>query len=137
MSIQPPTRRRRQLITALLFLGPWLIGFVALIGYPFVASLWWSFTRYDMLSPPEFVGGENYVRLAEELVTGERFGLALWNTAYFALVSVPLSIVLGVLQAVILSWEVRGKAFYRTVFFLPSVVPAVAKGTTMRICLLG
>jgi multiple sugar transport system permease protein len=117
---------RRRLLTALPFLAPWLVGFAALVVYPFAASLYWSFTRYDMLSPPEFVGGENYAHLAVELVTGERFGLALWNTVYFALVSVPLSIVLGVLLAVILSWEVRGKAFYRTVFFLPSVVPAVA-----------
>ncbi len=57
---------------------------------------------------------------------GERFGQAVWNTAYYALVSVPLSIVLGVLLAVMLSWNVRGRAVYRTIFFLPSVVPAVA-----------
>ncbi len=121
------TRRRlRQLATALPFVGPWLVGFVALVGYPFVASLVWSFDRYDMLSPPEFVGTANYERLAEELFTGQRFGQAVWNTAYFALVSVPLSIVLGVGLAVILSWNVRGRAVYRTIFFLPSVVPAVA-----------
>jgi multiple sugar transport system permease protein len=119
-------RQLRQLIAALPFLAPWLIGFALLIAYPFLASLAWSFTSYDMLSPPEFVGLENYRRLAEELVRGERFGLAVWNTVYFALVSVPLSIVLGVTLAVMLSWQVRGRALYRTVFFLPSVVPAVA-----------
>lgn len=116
----------RQVAAALPFLAPWLVGFVTLIAYPFVASLLWSFTSYDMLSAPEFVGMENYRRLAEELVRGERFGLAVWNTVYFALVSVPLSIVLGVTLAVMLSWNVRGRALYRTVFFLPSVVPAVA-----------
>ncbi len=125
---QPSETRRgvRRLIAALPFVAPWLLGFVTLIGYPFVASLWWSFTEYDMLSPPEFVGGENYRRLAEEFVTGQQFGQAAWNTAYFALVSVPLSIVLGVGLAVMLSWNVRGRAIYRTIFFLPSVVPAVA-----------
>ena len=50
----------------------------------------------------------------------------MWNTAYYALVSVPLSIVLGVSLAVMLAWNVRGRAVYRTIFFLPSVVPAVA-----------
>jgi multiple sugar transport system permease protein len=119
-------RSLRRLAAALPFLAPWLVGFAALVVYPFVASLVWSFDRYDMLSPPKFAGTANYARLAEELVTGQRFGLAVWNTVYFALVSVPLSIALGVALAALLSWNVRGRAVYRTVFFLPSVVPAVA-----------
>jgi multiple sugar transport system permease protein len=97
-----------------------------LIVYPFVASLAWSFTRYDMLSPPRYTGVDNYAQLAEELWTGQRFGQAVWNTSYYALVSVPLSIALGIGLAVMLSWQVRGRAVYRTIFFLPSVVPAVA-----------
>jgi multiple sugar transport system permease protein len=120
------TARWRQTGTALLFITPWLVGLFALVVYPFVASLVWSFQRYDMLSPPHYVGGANYARLADELVTGQRFGQAVWNTAYYALVGVPLSIALGVLLAVMLSWKVRGQAVYRTIFFLPSVVPAVA-----------
>jgi len=116
----PHRRQLRQLTAALPFLAPWLIGFATLIAYPFVASLFWSFTSYDMLSSPEFVGIQNYQRLAEEFVRGERFGLAVWNTVYFALVSVPLSIVLGVALAVMLSWNIRGRAVYRTVFFRPA-----------------
>ncbi len=118
--------RLRPTTTALAFIAPWLVGFLTLIAYPFVASLAWSFTRYDMLSPPRYIGTDNYARLAEELWTGQRFGQAAWNTAYYALVSVPLSIVLGIGLAVMLSWQVRGRAVYRTIFFLPSVVPAVA-----------
>jgi multiple sugar transport system permease protein len=116
----------RATITALVFITPWLAGLFALVVYPFLASLVWSFQRYDMLSPPSFVGGSNYARLAEEFWTGQRFGQAAWNTAYYALVSVPLSIALGVALAVMLAWNVRGQAVYRTIFFLPSVVPAVA-----------
>lgn len=112
--------------TPLLFIAPWTIGFLALVVYPFLASLAGSFTSYDMLGPPRFVGTENYARLAEEFWTGQRFAQAVWNTAYFALVSVPLSIALGIGLAVMLSWPVRGRAVYRTLFFLPSVVPAVA-----------
>jgi len=109
-----------------LFISPWLVGFVLLIAFPFAASFYWSFCRYDLLSPPRFVGLENYQRLADEAVTGGRFGQALWNTGYFALLSVPLSILVGVGLAVMLSWKIRGQSVYRTLFFLPSVVPVVA-----------
>jgi len=109
-----------------LFIAPWLIGFLTLVVYPFAASFYWSFCRYDLLSSPRWIGTENYQRLAEELISSRDFGQAVWNTTYYALLSVPLSIALGVGLAVILSWKVRGQAVYRTVFFLPSVVPVVA-----------
>lgn len=118
--------RRRELTTGLGFISPWLVGFAALTAYPFAASFYWSFCRYDLLSPPEFIGGANYARLAHELVTTQRFGLALANTAYYALLSVPLSIALGILLAIMLSWKVRGQAVFRTLLFLPAVVPTVA-----------
>lgn len=116
----------RRSIAGLLFVSPWLVGFVGLIAYPFLASLYWSFCRYDLLTPPVFVGTENYRRLAGELLHGDGFGRAVWNTAYYALLSVPLSIALGIGLAVMLSWNVRGRAVYRTLFFVPSVVPVVA-----------
>ncbi|MEN0112060.1 MAG: sugar ABC transporter permease, partial [Planctomycetota bacterium] len=108
------------------FLLPWAVGFVALTAWPFAASLAWSFTRYDLLSPPRWIGGEHYRRLAEELVTGGAFGRALWNTAYYAAVSVPLSIALGVTLAALLAQPLRGRGVYRTLWYLPSVVPTVA-----------
>lgn len=111
---------------AALFLAPWLVGFVALFGWPFGATLYWSFCRYDLLSEPRFVGADNYQRLAEELLHGGRFGLALWNTAYYAALSVPLSIGLGIGLAVLLSGPIRGRATLRTFFYLPSVAPTMA-----------
>lgn len=108
------------------FLALWIVGFLALTVWPFAASLWWSFTRYDLLSPPEWVGWRNYQRLAEELWSGGPFGRALWNTFYYAAVSVPLSVALGVGLAVLLSQKVRGVGVYRTLWYLPSVVPVVA-----------
>lgn len=118
-----PIRRE---LTGLLFASPWLVGLVLLFAYPFAASLYWSFCRYDLLSPPDFVGTANYRRLGAELLAGQRFGLAIWNTCYYALLSVPLSIALGVGLASMLSWKIRGQALYRTIFFLPSVMPVVA-----------
>lgn len=103
-----------------------MIGFLALTVWPFAASLYWSFTRYDLLSPPRWIGGRHYTRLAEELWNGGPFGRALWNTFYYAAVSVPLSVVLGVGLALLLSQRVRGVGVYRTLWYLPSVVPTVA-----------
>ena len=116
----------RPAANVLVFIGPWLVGFMALVVYPFAASLYWSFCRYDLVSSPEWVGWANYERLADELIHGGRFAQVLWNTTYYTLVSVPLSIALGVALAVMLAWKVRGRAFYRTLFFLPSVIPVVA-----------
>ncbi len=117
---------RRRLITGLLMVSPWLTGFLVLTVYPFLAALYWSFCSYDLLSEPQWVGLRNYRRLLSELVEGGTFAQALTNTAYFAIGSVLLSVVFGVALAVMLSWEVRGRAVYRTLCYLPSVVPTVA-----------
>ncbi len=108
------------------FVAPWLVGFLALYGFPFAASFAWSFCQYDLLSPPRWVGSEHYRRLARELVSGEGFGLACWNTFYYAALSVPLSIVLGIVLAIVLSWNVRGRSVFRTLCYVPAVVPTVA-----------
>lgn len=113
-------------LTGLAFVSPWLLGLLLLFAYPFAASLYWSFCRYDLLSPPQFVGTAHYERLGAELISGERFGKALWNTCYYAALSVPLSIMLGIGLATMLTWKVRGQAIYRAIFFLPSVIPVVA-----------
>jgi len=118
--------RRSELTTGLLMVSPWLIGFAALTLYPFFASLYWSFCSYDLLGEPRWVGLDNYDRLASELYTGGTFARAFGNTAYYALGSVVLSVVLGVGLAVLLSWPVRGRVVYRTLCYLPAVVPTVA-----------
>ena len=109
-----------------IFTSPWLLGFLLLFAYPFAASFYWSLCRFDLLSEPEFIGLEHYRQLAQELLRGERFGRAVWNTCYFACLSVPLTILLGVGLASLLSGHVRGQALYRTLFYIPSVVPVVA-----------
>ncbi len=122
----PESTTNRSTLTGLAFISPWLVGFVALVVFPFAASLYWSFCRYDLLTEPRWVGTQNYERLATEIASGRGFGRAIWNTAYYALLSVPLSIVLGILLAVMLSWRIKGQAIFRAIFFLPSVVPVVA-----------
>lgn len=116
----------RQLQRGLLFVSPWLVGFLTLTAYPFVMTLYWSFCRYDLLTTPEWVGTENYQRLIQEVGQGRGFGEALWNTGYYAMLAIPGSIVLGVGLAVLLNQKARGQTVYRTLFFVPSVIPTVA-----------
>lgn len=110
----------------LLFCSPWIVGFFLLFLWPFAASLYWSLCRFDLINPPEWIGLENYQALTNEIAAGRGFGTALTNTAYYCLISVPLSIALGIGLALLLSLKVRGQAIYRTLVFLPSVIPIVA-----------
>ncbi len=117
-----PAKRRRCWI-GLLFVSPWLLGFLAFSLYPFLASLYFSFCDYDILSPPQWIGLANY----HELVTSDPyFRTALYNTLYYTLFSVPLGILLGVLLALLLNARVRGVGAYRTLYYVPSIVPVVA-----------
>ena len=113
---------RRDLL-GLAFISPWLIGFLAFTAWPFLRSIQLSFTRYDILRPPKWVGLANYQSL---LADDETFRHATWLTLKFAAVSVPLAIVAGVALALLLNSDVKGIALYRTIFFLPSIVPTVA-----------
>ncbi len=116
---------KHQNLSGTLFASPWMIGFALLVVWPFAASIYWSFCRFDLINPPQWVGLQNYQRLMQELQEGRGFAVALRNTAYYAGLSVPLSVAVGLLLAMMLSWKVRGQAVYRTLFYLPAVVPVV------------
>jgi multiple sugar transport system permease protein len=105
------------------FISPWLLGFLAFTAYPFVSSVWLSFTRYNIVTPPVWVGAANYHTL---LGSDPLFWKSLGVTFRFALISVPVGIVAGVSLALLLNLKIRGMSVYRTIFFLPSIVPTVA-----------
>jgi multiple sugar transport system permease protein len=105
------------------FISPWLIGFVAFTAFPFLYSLYLSFTRYDIITHPVWVGIANY----HNLFSGDPlFWQSLWVTLKFALIALPLGIIAGVALALLLNLDLRGMGLYRTIFFLPSIVPPVA-----------
>ena len=115
--------RRRENLYAYLFLTPWLLGFFGLFLGPGLASLYLSLTKYDVLSSPQFIGAQNYVKM----FTGdELFWSSLWRTFYFAGVGVPLGVLGSMLLAILLNNKLRGVSVYRTLFFMPSLVPLVA-----------
>jgi multiple sugar transport system permease protein len=124
-------RTKANMRTALLFLSPWLIGFVAFTLYPMLISLYYSFTIYHSKRLPEWVGWENYIHL----FTDTKFFIALYNTLYMVVIAVPLGVLASFLFALLLNFKVRGQSFYRVVYFLPSIVPTVA-GTILFLWLL-
>jgi multiple sugar transport system permease protein len=113
---------RRNLIKGLVFVSPWIVGFLAFNLYPLIASIWFSLCDYSVLSQPVFLGAQNYVDLWHDPV----FWKALRNTVVFALVAIPLSTVLSIGLAVLLNQPIAGQGIYRTIFFLPSLVPAIS-----------
>jgi len=106
----------------LLFISPWLIGFSAFIFYPALASVYYSLTSYNVLNPPEFIGIDNYRVLFTD---DPLFWKALYNTFYYAIFAIPLGILVGVSIALLLNLKVKGMPIYRTVYYLPAIVPVV------------
>ena len=115
-------RERSPTLVALLFAAPWLIGFSVFLLYPLLASLYYSFCDYSVLKDPVWIGGANY----QGLWSDELFWTTLVNTATYAALALPLGLIVAVSLAMLLNSKVRGLAFYRTIFFLPSLVPRVS-----------
>jgi len=119
-------RRRREIrrfVTGLLFVSPWLIGAVAFQGYPFFASLYYSFRKTTMLKPPgEFVGLENYRLLLDD----DLFWTSLYNTFYFLGASIFVGTIGSLALALLLNQNLRGMTIYRVIFYLPTIVPLAA-----------
>lgn len=112
----------KRLHAGLAFTAPWIIGFAVFTLYPVLASLYFSFCDYSILQRPLWIGLENYRTLAGDDV----FWISLRNTLYFAGAAVPLGTATSLALALLLNQDVRGRAFFRTLFFLPSIVPLVA-----------
>jgi multiple sugar transport system permease protein len=108
--------------TGLGFTSLWIIGFGVFLLYPVAASLFYSFCDYSVLKSPVWIGFENYERLFADGV----FWLSLGNTLFFAGLAVPLGTIVSLSLALLLNHDVKGRAFFRTIFYLPSIVPIVA-----------
>ncbi|MDR3690035.1 MAG: sugar ABC transporter permease [Fimbriimonas sp.] len=108
----------------ILFAMPWILGFTVFLAYPLISSFYYSFTNFSILSSPRWIGGSNY----SELMGDQVFHQSLKNTLLFAAASVPLATVFAILLALLLNSKTKGMAFYRTIFYIPSLVPMVALG---------
>lgn len=106
------------------FIAPWLIGFLVFTLGPMIASLFFSFTEYNVLSDARWVGLKNYADLGG--MDRENITKAFGNVLFLAGVGVPLGLFTGLAVALLLNSAVRGMRFYRTFFYMPSIVPGVA-----------
>lgn len=124
---EPPKRgvlnyRQWEAVAGYLFILPWIVGFLALTLGPIIASLYFSFTNYQLVKPPVWTGLANY----ERLLNDKLFWQSMQVTATYVAVSVPLGLVLSFGVALLMNQQVKGIGFWRTVFYLPNLVPLVA-----------
>ena len=115
--------RAKEAVAGYLFLSPWLLGIILFIVGPMMTSGFLSFTRYDIVNPPEFVGLKNFI----EIFTKDRlFWPSLMLTFRYALIVVPLSLIGALAAAMLLNQALLGTTWFRTFFFLPHLTPIVA-----------
>ncbi|HEX5414579.1 MAG TPA: sugar ABC transporter permease, partial [Chloroflexota bacterium] len=105
------------------FLFPWILGLIIFWIGPILASFYFSFTTYDVLTPPQWVGLDNYVKA---FVDDDQFWPSLWRTFEYSIVVVPLGLAGSLLLATLLNRGMKGTNIFRTLFFLPSLTPSVA-----------
>ena len=121
--------RRREAIEGVLYTSPWIIGFLVFVAGPLVASMYLSFTKYNVLRPPQFIGLQNYIYA---FTKDDLFLPSIGRTFYYALLSVPLAMAGSLFVAVLLNQKLKATAFWRTMYFLPTLTPLVAAALLWR-----
>jgi multiple sugar transport system permease protein len=113
---------RRNLRWGLLFISPWLIGFLVFGVFPILYTFYLSLTRYSGLREAVFIGGANYTRLTADPL----FWKSAYNTLYYTILAVPIGVVVAMLLAMAMNQKVREVTLYRAIFYLPSILPVFA-----------
>ncbi|WP_217560346.1 carbohydrate ABC transporter permease [Paenibacillus sp. GbtcB18] len=101
----------------LLLVSPYLLHFIVFVAGPLIASLYFSFSQYDMMNPPKWTGLDNYGRLFGDTL----FWKSLWNTLYFAILFVPAQTILALVLAVVLNQKLKGLKLFRMAHFIPVI----------------
>ena len=107
----------KKINVGILYILPWILGILLLKLFPFGLSLFLSFTSYDLMSPPQFIGISNYV----EMFKDELFIKALVNTLKYVIITVPLKLAFALFVASLLNFKINGVGFFRTAYYLPSI----------------
>ncbi|MEM3515777.1 MAG: sugar ABC transporter permease [Saccharolobus sp.] len=116
-------RRYKEILVGYLFASPWIIGFIVFIAGPMIASVVLSFTDWNLLSSPKWIGFKNYYVLLKE---DNLVFHSLKVTTYYAFTSVPLRVIIGLMLAILLNQNIKLRSFFRTVYYLPSISSGVA-----------
>ena len=115
--------RRGQFLWFWIMVGPATLGFMVLTLGPMIASFYLSLTKYEVIEPPQFIGLKNYIYL---LTVDPAFWPSVQVTALYVLITVPLSLAIALGVALLLNQPLRLRGLFRTIFFLPSLLPATA-----------
>ena len=116
------TPKGRRTITGYLFISPFILGVLLWVVYPAGMAAWLAFQKWNLITPATYVGSQNF----ETMVNDSLFWKALRVTSIFTFVSVPLGLIISFAMALLLNTKVRGLAIFRTIYYLPTIVPAVA-----------
>jgi multiple sugar transport system permease protein len=112
----------REALTGWLFALPWVLGFLVFTAGPMLFSLYASFTRYNIIATPRWIGARNYTAIFSD----ERFYVALQNTFWLVAVKVPLVVVVSIAIALLLNMDLPGAKAFRMIFYLPSILAGAA-----------
>ena len=123
--------RFRKVLPAYALIAPAIASSIVFLYVPIVFSGYWSFTKYNGLAPPKWVGLQNYT----DLLSDERFRKAMLNTVIFVILGMGIGPVLGLLSALLLNQAVRGRGFFRTAYFLPVMTSLVVVATIWKVLL--
>jgi multiple sugar transport system permease protein len=113
---------RRNLKWGLIFVSPWLVGFILLSVFPILYTFYLSLTRYSGLREPVFIGIQNYQRMAADPL----FLKSAYNTVFYTALAVPIGVLVAMLLALAMNQKLREIAVYRAIFYLPSILPVFA-----------
>lgn len=116
-------KNTRETLAGVAFISPWIIGFLAFQLFPIFRSLYLSFTNFTLIKTPDWIGLSNYINL---FTKDKNFTLSLSNTFYIVLIGVPIQLVVAFICALLLNQKLKGQSFFRTIYLLPTVMPAVA-----------
>jgi len=106
-----------------LFISPWIIGFLLFQALPLALVLYYSFTKYSVLSAPQWIGFDNY----QKIFTNDKlFITSMWNTVYIVAFSVPLRLIVGFFLAQLINQKIKGLTIFRTIYYLPVIIPIAA-----------
>jgi multiple sugar transport system permease protein len=114
---------RWEAVSFYLMISPWVIGFFTFIAYPMVRSFYLAFTRYNLKTPPKWVGLDNFVKM---FTNDDLFWQSFKVTSLYVIGSVPAGTLFALLVAMILAQQLRGVNFWRTIYFMPTMVSGVA-----------
>lgn len=115
-------------INGYLFASPFIVGFLGFVAYPMLYSIWLSFHKWDLLTPPRFAGFANFIKLLQDPVANK----SLYNSGYYTIFAVPIQLVISFALAMALRTKIKFRDVYRAGFYMPIIVPLVASAVVWQ-----